>query len=254
MAEFDPEEIVTAIQTHPAVLGVYREDVPPDVYGRFVVRIDDPEAQGKLRAKVAKFTGLPVSLRFIGLDDEVPENCLWQRVRQAVRTTGPGSRERGRRHKEAAPVPPPSRSEIAEMYKQHVLKVRNELLAEEGLAPLAIAGFIVDVRDPCCPNKFREMLGEDFVRHCAASGKVPVASGALPKHILARLMDPICRRIEGMEAPLILVADPPVPKLVKMLQLWNLPNELPTVLVYQGKVSLVSVVVPSVIVPTTLVQ
>lgn len=247
MTEFSTSDLVTAFESHPAVLAIYRDAETESSFGRFVFAVNDQSAQAKVRKRLAERFSFPIDARFIGPDDEHPEECLFERHQAAVRSAAPKSRK-------AVLQVMPNRAELVEQHKKMVLTSRNELIVDEGLAPLAIAGFIVDVTDPLCPPKFQQLVGDDFVRRCRASNQLPVAAGVLPREILIRHMDPICRRIEKMPEPLIILADPPVPKVVSILRSWNNVNEVPVVVVYQGNVSIVSLVVPSIIVPTSSVQ
>lgn len=247
MTEFSAEAVIAAFETHPAVLAIYREDPTSDTYGRFVFVVDGEDGPSKVRKRLSERFMFPVDVRFIGPGDDHPAECLWQCTRQAVRRATPRSR------KTKIQVIP-NRDEIVTEHRELIITKRNELIAEEGLPPVTVAAFIVDVTDDLCPAKFRELVGEDFIRHCHTSNQLPVASGVLPRDILIRHMDPICRKIEKMPEPLILVADPPVPKLVQVLRDWHNTNEVPVVVVYQGKVSVVAFVVPSIVIPTTSLQ
>jgi hypothetical protein len=247
VTEFSSSDLVTAFESHPAVLAIYRDAETATTYGRYVFVVADQNAPSKVRKRLAERFSFPIDIRFIGPDDEHPEECLFERTSEAVRSAAPKSR------KTTIQVMP-NRAELVEQHKKMVLTSRNELIVDEGLAPLAIAGFIVDVTDELCPSKFQELVGDDFVRHCRTSNQLPIASGVLPRNILIRHMDPVCRRIEKMPEPLIIMADPPVPKLVSILRSWNNVNEVPVVVVYQGNVSIVALVVPSVVIPTSSVQ
>jgi len=247
MTEFSADAVVAAFETHPAVLAIYREDETTNVYGRFVFVVDGEDAPSKVKKRLAERFSFPIDARFIGPGDDRPAECLWQYSRQAVRKAAPRSR------KTKIQVIP-NRDEIVGEHRELIITKRNELIAEEGLPSLAIAAFIVDVTDELCPTKFRELIGEDFIRRCLATDQLPIAAGALPRDILMRHMDPICRKIEKMPEPLIIAADPPVPKLIQILRDWRNANEVPVVVVYQGKVSVMAFVVPSIVLPTTSLQ
>lgn len=244
MTEFSTDAIVEAFEMHPAVLAIYREDETANAYGRLVFVVVDESGASKVRKRLAERFPYPIDARFISPEDEKPAECLWQR-QQAVRSNAPRSR------KTKIQVIP-NREEIVAEHREFVIAKRNELIVEEGIPPLGIAAFIVDVTDELCPAKFRELVGEEFIRHCRASDQLPIASGALPRDILIRHMDPICRKIEKMPEPLIIAADPPVPKLVRVLRDWRSSNEVPVVVVYQGKISVVAFVVPSIVIPTSV--
>lgn len=241
MTNFD-ELMVETLRVHPNVRAVFRVD-GPDVMGLYVVDVEDdtaPDVEATIRSRV----NADLSVGY----GRPPENqegvtLLWERtadtVGEVVRKSKPKERK--------APAGPPPLNELVASLREVLLAERNKL-ALEGVVPETLGGYIFDVSDPCCPPKFKEMMGGDkFINHCRAGGKLPLAVGVMPRRIIAKHIEPLARKVEKVPASPIFYADAPVPRSVLTIENWNVPNEMVVVTGYQRALGLKSIVVPSVI-------
>jgi len=241
MTDFD-ELMVETLRVHPRVRAVYRVD-GPDVMGLYVLDVENDAGPAVLET-VQQRVNPDLTVGF-GKPPEGQDGvrCLWERpadpVGEVVRKSQPKSRK--------TPAGPPPLAELVNSLREVLLTERNKLTLE-GVVPETLAGYIFDVSDPCCPPKFKEMMGGDaFINHCRAGGRLPLAVGVMPKAILSKHVEPIARKVEKIPESPIFFADAPVPKTIRLLEGWRTPNEMVVVTGYQRALGLKSIVVPTVI-------
>lgn len=236
--DFD-ELMVETLRIHPDVHAIHRVDCA-DTMGLYVVDVNEGCASDVLHV-VQERVHKDLDVAF-GKPPQGPDvRELWVRsvAQESVRSTKPKQREKAR----AATL-----NELIESLRETLLTERNKLIVEEEIPGETLAGYVLDVSDPCCPTKFKEMVGgEPFIKHCIASGKLPLAVGVMPRIVLARQFEPIARRVEKMPESPIFFTDAPVPKTIRILETWRIKNEMVIVTVYQKALGLKSIVVPSVI-------
>ena len=231
--DFD-KELVDCLKTLPGVLGVYRVDIEDKMLGHYTVRITEPATETDVKELVNAEVDPALDVSVLGADEIVPEaQALWEA--------------------NVSNVERPTLAQIVQANHASLIENRNGLMLEENIAPLAIAGFVIDISDPLCPEKFVKLAGgQKFIRHCRAGGRLPIASGVLPKDILIRHIDPIARQVAKMPAqsPIFLPGDAPdEPKIVRALRNWNIPTQIPVVTIYEYKMGLSALIVPTVVAP-----
>lgn len=163
---------------------------------------------------------------------------LWERPVTAIRKKAP----RARRKKPAVVLP--SRAEAVQLFRGAIIQERNKLIVEENVNPLMCVGYVIDPRDPLCPPRFKA-LAENV-----KEGDLPILAGVMTKDVICRHVDPIARKIEKMPEPMIIELNPPDPKIVRILRFWKNVNEIPVVVIYEGKLSLSAIIVPTIVMPT----
>lgn len=230
MTNFD-ELMVETLRVHPNVKAVFRVD-GPDVMGLYVLDVEEdtaPDVETAVRERVN-----PDLTVGYGRPPEGQEGVtlLWERAQNPVRKAPPG---------------PPPLDELVASLREVLLAERNKL-ALEGVVPETLGGYIFDVSDPVCPSRFKEMMGGDeFINHCRAGGKLPLAVGVMPRRIIAKHIEPIARKVEKVPASPIFYADAPMPRSVLLVENWSVDNEMVVVTGYQRALGLKSIVVPSII-------
>lgn len=224
MTNFD-ELMVETLRVNPAVRGVYREYV-----GLYVVDVDLKDVQqvaetvrSQVNPNLTFAVGRPV-------EGQQGVTTLWAREEPAA--------------------PPPAEltlNDVVESLRETLLAERNKLILS-GEAPESLGGYVIDVADPCCPPKFKALAGGDeYVKHCRATGALSVVSGVMPRSILARHIEPIARKVEKMPESPIFFTDAPVPRLVRTLESWRSPNEMIVLTVFKCAVGLKAVAVPTLV-------
>lgn len=221
MLNFD-ELMVQTLRIHPNVKSVHRVD-NGNVMGLYFVEVEDG-CEAAVSAVIKDRVHPDLSFSFGRI---VGGRELWSR---ATKPSGP----------------PPLNDLISSM-REALLAERNKLILE-GVAAETLAGYVFDVSDPCCPPKFKEMVGGDaFIKHCRAGGNLPLAVGVMPKRLLSKHIEPIARKVEKMPAPMIFIADVAVPKTVRLLEGWNESDSMVVVTGYQRALGLKSITVPALV-------
>lgn len=247
MTNFD-ELLVETLRVHPDVLGVYRYDGAGEL-ARYTVDVAEGMDCDAVSQTIAARVSPDLDINVTSLTHDLTANLspgdeLWSRPATAVAQTVRKAAPRSRRE----PPREPTLDELVASLKEVLLAERNELIAEGGLSPDALAGYVLDVSDPCCPPKFKEMMGGDkFVNHCRASGRIPLAAGVMPRSLLVKHVEPIARKVEKMPESPIFFADAPVPRTIRLLEGWRQPNEMVVVTAYKKALGLKAILVPSLI-------
>lgn len=232
MLNFD-ELLVEVLCVHPDVRAVYREDTENKM-GTYVLDVEDGAEASVVEAVT---TRVHEDLMYVfGTRSDKEAKLLWRRT--AVRKAQP---------KATKPTTPPPLNELVESLRETLLKERNALILEGEVAEFLV-GYIFDVSDPCCPAKFKEMVGGDrFIEHCKAGNRLPLAVGVMPKHIVSKYVEPIARKVEKMPASPIIYANAPVPRTIQLLENWRQPNEMVVVTGYQKMLGLKAIAVPTMV-------
>lgn len=231
--DFD-KELVDCLKTLPGVLGVYRVDIDDKMLGHYVVRITDPATETDVKELVSAEVDPELDVSVLGAEEVVPEaQIMWEA--------------------NVSNVDRPTLAQIVQANHESIIENRNGLMLEENIAPLSIAGFVIDISDPLCPEKFISLAGgQKFIKHCRAGGRLPIASGVLPRDILIRHIDPIARRVSKMPAksPIFLPGDAlDEPRIVRALRNWNSTTQIPVVTIYEHKMGLSALIVPTIVAP-----
>lgn len=229
--------MLETLNVHPDVKSLHRVD-NADMVGVYFVEVDEG-AEAAVQAAIKTRVHADLSVFFVHPGDEEGAKELWRRP-EGVRKAKPRSRKKEPQT--------PTLDELVESLRETLLAERNRCIVEDGAVGETLAGYVFDVSDPCCPPKFLQMVGGDaFVKHCAASGKLPLAVGVMPKNIIAKHVEPIARRVEKMPESPIIFADAPVPKTLSLIMNWRFSNEMVIVTAYKRALGLKAIVVPTVV-------